>query len=271
MAILDLDGIVAGFKPAQRFWKQGGIMESPTATDICHSMFYGNGRPGAGVAPSSGLNGSALTSVSGQIPFTNPVSGNTYLGAFDCASSGVGRMVLCDRLWHNSGIVVTTTTAQSITFPTLPARDMNGSSNGEGVMIAIEVSVLTGNGAATSPTISYTNSAGTSGRTGTMVSNFPASAQPGTFATFMLEAGDTGVRSVQSITLGTSLVSGTIHLVAYRPVATIDVVLANGGNSKDALALGLPRLYDNTVPWLVWYHTTTSSANVSGSITYTQG
>ena len=36
---------------------------------------------------------------------------------------------LADVLWYNTGITVTTTTAQAITTPTFPARDLNGSSN----------------------------------------------------------------------------------------------------------------------------------------------
>lgn len=273
MAITTLDGVVAGMLPAQRLHKQGTTMESPVV-DIMHSLFYANGRPGAATAPSPGVNGAALTSYAGQIPFSTPVSGTTHLAMFEACASQLGRLVLCDRLWHNSGIVVTTTGAQAIVTPTWPARDANGATLGEGVLIAIEVSTATTNGAVTSPTISYTNSAGVAGRTGTMsnaTGQFPVTAVAGTFATFALQAGDTGVRSVQSITLGTSLGAGAIHLVAYRPLATLDITVANVGASKDVVALGMPRLYDDTVPFLVWNQISTTAVNISGQLVYTQG
>ena len=44
---------------------------------------------------------------------------------------------MIDVLWYNTGLVVTTTTLQAVTTPTLPARDINGSTNGDGVGLAL--------------------------------------------------------------------------------------------------------------------------------------
>src|SRR5688572_829313 len=163
-------------RPPEEFLKVGTSMEG---AGIFHSFFYTAGRPGAGVANSAGLGGAALTSVSGQMPWVNPASGNSYLARLECASSQAGSLLLCDRLWHNSGIVVTTTTAQTINSVTWPARDRDGSTNGEGILIGIEVSAATTNASAvTTITMSYTNQAGTSGRTATIPS-FPATAVTG--------------------------------------------------------------------------------------------
>jgi len=238
---------------------------------IFHSYFYTAGRPGAGAANAAGLGGAAITSVSGQIPWTNPVSGNSYLARLDCSSTQAGSLLLCDRLWHNSGIGITTATAQTVNSATWPARDRDGSTNGEGVMVALEVSAATGNGSAvTNTTLSYTNQANTSGRTATMLS-FPATAVTGTFVPFQLQAGDTGVRSIQSITLGTTYTSGTIHLVAYRLLSKININTANTGGAVDALTGGFVRLYDNTVPFLVWLANGTGASTLSGQLIVTQG
>ena len=119
-------------------------------------------------------------------------------------------------------------------------------------MVGIEVSTATTNaGAITNTTLTYTNSAGTAGRTGT-ISSFPATAVAGTFVPFSLQAGDDGVRSIQTLTLGTSYGGGTIHLVAYRVLAgPLSVMTANGSDSLDFAGTGLPRNYDNTVPQLL--------------------
>jgi hypothetical protein len=193
MAITTLDGVLAGMKPGESFLKVGATGE---AAGCIRSTAYDSGLPGAMVAPSAGLSGEALTSYAGQIPFSNPASGYTYLARLQAAANIIGKVYLCDRLWQNSGIVVTTLTEQAINSVALPARDKNGSSNGEGVFVAIEVSTTTTNASAiTNTTLNYTNSEGVSGRTATITS-FPATAQKSTFVPFQLQSGDTGLNTL---------------------------------------------------------------------------
>lgn len=266
--ITTLDGVIAGMLAPQEFLKIGATAE---AAGVFYSLFYSAGRPGAAVAPTPGLAGAALTTYSGQIPWTNPGSGNSYLARFQAASTVACRLSLLDRLWHNSGFTVTTTTAQTVNSVTWPARDSLGATNGDGIMVGIEVSTATTNGSAiANMTMSYTNSNGTAGKTATITS-YPATAALGTFVPFNLAAGDTGVRSIQSLTLGTSLVTGNVHLVAYRTLAYLDLILANTGNSLDAITGGFVKLYDNTVPYLVYLPAATTANTVSGMMIVTQG
>lgn len=268
MAITTVDGVIAGLLAPERYLKVGGTME---AAGVLHSLAYTTGRPGAAVAPTPGLAGAALTTYGGQIPFTNPGSGNSYLARLSATSTLGGQLIVYDRLWHNSGFTVTTTTAQTVTSAAWPARDSAGSTNGAGVMVGIEVSTATTNaGAIANMTMSYTNQSGTAGQTATMTS-FPATAVAGTFVPFHLAAGDTGVRAIASLTLGTSLVTGTVHLVAYREIGDITVVAVANGGSQDAFGTGLVRLYDNTVPFLLWLPSATTAVTVQGSFTVTQG
>ena len=273
MAITTVDGVIAGMRAPELIRKDGAAMEQ---IGSYHSFFYTTGRPGAAAAPAPGINGAALTTYAGQVPFTNPVSGNTYLARLAGGASTPGTLLLVDRLWHNSGIVVTTTTAQTITFPGLPARSSDGTANGEGVMIGLEVVTATTNVAAnTTMTASYTNQAGTAGKTATVgavaPAAFPATAVAGTFQPFDLAAGDTGVRSVQSITLAVSLVTGSVSLVAYRVLATVGLSVANVESAVDAVTGGLPRLYDNSVPFLLWLPTATTALTLGAQVIYTQG
>lgn len=268
MAITTVDGALAGMRPPEEIIKVGATME---AAGVMHSLFYTTGRPGAAAAPSPGLNGAALTTYSGQIPFTNPGAGNSYMARFEASATTAGKLLLCDRLWHNSGYTVTTTTAQNTTHPGLPARDSNGATDGEGVLLGIEVSAATTNGSAvTNMTASYTDQGGTAGATATITS-FPATAAAGTFVPFNLAAGDTGVRSVQSLTLGTSLVTGTVHLVQFRVLSALNCPIANVGAVADALTGGLVQLYDNTVPFLLWLPSATTATTVTGQLIVTQG
>ena len=270
MAITTLDGLIANLLPPQHVYKAAFTGE---AAGLLHSSLYLAGRPGAGVANGLGLGGAALTSYAGQIPFPAAVGGeNIHLAGLTLSQAGaIGGALLVDRLWHNDTIAETTTTGQTITSATWPARDENGSTNGVGVMVGIEVSTATTNaGAVTNTTLTYTNDAGTGSRTATIAS-FPATAVAGTFVPFLLAAGDTGVRSIQTLTLGTSYGGGTIHLVAYRVIAFIPTPTVNIIYDRDAMQLGMPRMYDNSVPHFLYMLTGTGAGLTSGQVVYAQG
>lgn len=273
MAITTVTGLQSGLQQPIQHLKSVATVE---AGGILTSLFYTAGEPLAAAAPSPGLNGAALTSYTGQIPYTNPASGNGYLASWSGSSTNAGgtfgQGFLFDRLWHNSGFTVTTTTEQTLTSATWPARDRAASTNGDGVFIAIEVSTATTNaGAITNMTLNYTNSAGTAGRTGTIAS-FPATAAAGVFILFQLDAGDVGVRSVQGLTLGTSLVTGTVHLVAVRFLSDLFCFDPATPVIQDAFKVGFPRLYDNTVPFAVMLSNGSGSFGVNWStIGYAHG
>lgn len=271
MAISTLDGVIAGMKPLVTFRKVTGTME---AADVMHSLLYSVGNPGAGAAPSPGLAGAALTSYAGQLAWADPVSGNAYLAVFAGGRVGAGvegELILYDRLWHNSGMSITQTTAQTINSVAWPARDDDGTTNGKGVLVGVEVSSDTNNPSViTNTTMSYTNELGTAGKTAT-ISSFPAAARAGTFVPFELAAGDGGVRSVQTFSNGTSRVSGTQHLVAYRELARVNLSSVPGGDRLDAVSGGFPRLWNGTVPCLIWVPSATTSLVVRGTFGVAQG
>ena len=268
MAISSMDAAIAGAKSPDNFLKVGGTME---AAGVLHSMFYSSGLPGAAVAPTPGLAGAALTTYLGQIPFSIPGAGESRLMRLAATANIAGTLILVDRLWHNSGLVVTTTTAQTVNSVAFPARDEYGTTDGEDVLIGIEVSTATTNASpVTNTTMSYTNSANTSGRTATMAA-FPATAAAGTFVPFQLAAGDEGVRSIQTVTLGTSYGAGTIHLVAYRVLAQVPITTANVGNFVDIISSGAVQLYNNSVPQLLWLPSATTATTIQGQLVVTQG
>lgn len=268
MSITTIDGAIAGMQYPRTFAK------AVTGTMVAgrpHSTFYLAGHPGAAVAPTPGIDGAALTTYAGQLPFANPASGNTYLARFQGQATQAGTLVLADRLWHNSGFTITSATAQTVNSVAWPARDATGTTNGEGVMIAAEIYTNTGAGTPTL-TMAYTNSTATGGsRTATNIVATVASSIAGTFYPLGLQAGDTGVRSIQTLTQSATWTSGSYGLVAYRELARLELTAANVPSAIDALTSGFPRLYDNTVPFIFFIPSTTTTSNISGSVVWTQG
>ena len=134
--------------PAAGLGNYGGksipFMKTSTATDVAGCWYCTSkdaGYPGAWAVGTPGVNGRVTDGTTaadyGCIPIPNAATGGNYLTALEMASSVNHTNDFFDCLWVNSGLVVTTTTAQAITTPTLPARDVNGTTNGEGCTIAL--------------------------------------------------------------------------------------------------------------------------------------
>lgn len=272
MTVASVDDLIAGFKPPKFVHK---IL--PGMSGVSKASFWAAaGIPGPGSYDST-LNGVVLSStsaqVNGQVPFVDPAGGQvTKLArlANTANNMGSGLMLLCDRLWHNGGFTITSTGAQSITSPTWPARDENGQTNGVGVLLGVEVSAAVG-AATPAITIGYTNSAGTSGRSASNIDDTLSGAPAGSFFPIGLQSGDDGVRSVQSLTLNASWISGTINLVAYRVIAAIDLNQLYWSSQKDAIGLNLPPLYNGSVPFFMQCTGLTSPSIFSASLVFAQG
>jgi hypothetical protein len=267
MAITTLDGVIAGFKAPEALQKVGAAME---AAAVFHTWWYTAGRPGAAAANAAGVNGRAVTPslVTGEIDRTNPGAGNAYLGRLEASANVVGTLLLVDRLWENSGLVVTSTSAQAITAAAIPSRDLNGAALGHGVQAAIEWSALGGAGVPT-VTLTYTDQDNNAGNTGTFVG--VATPVAGTIEMFTLAAGDSGIRAPTSFIQSATRTSGTMHLILFRILARLPVTLANVGSALDAITSGMPRIYNDSCLQLIWLPTATTATTLSGLYVETQG
>jgi hypothetical protein len=268
MAITTLDGAIAGMQMPRPIIKAGITMAAVGAMRG-YTPWYAGGNPGAASANAAGVNGAAVSGpVNGQIGRTNPVSGNAHLARLAISASTAGTLWLIDRLWNNSGLVTTSTTAQAITPATLPSRDSDGGTNGAAIMAAMEWS---GTGGAGTPTVTltYTDQDGNTGQSAVLTG--VASPPIGTFEIFTLAAGDTGIRAPTSFIQSATRTSGTMHLVLFRLLAQIEVTTANVGNAIDALTSGMPKIYNDTVPQLVWFPSLTTATNFIGQYIETQG
>lgn len=247
-----------------------------TASDAAaywYAFWKDGGFPGAWSPGTPGVNGRNTSGTAaadaGCIPLWTP-SGSLYLERATASQTAITVPAVFDVLWVNTGLTVTTTTAQTITMPgPLPARDSNGQVSGEGCMIGLVFTTAATNAATISnSTISYTNSLGVSGRTAALIAvagdMIPATPVIGTTVWFQLAAGDTGVQSIQSITLGTSLVTGAISLIIARPICMFPVIVANQPAEIDFISPGV-RLYTDSCLHL-FAKTASTTANTINSI-----
>ena len=276
MALTTVAGVVSGLMPPSRHVKSG--LTGAGVGRIISSWTTG-GWPAAG-GIGSGTPGNSLTApVAGQIDFLNPASGETVLARMQMmAQAQAGDFMLVDRLWHMSGIspTVVSPTAQTVNSSAWPARDINQSSNGAGVYIALQVT--TGTGAGTpSLSMTYTNSAGTAGRIGANLATTVASSGVGNTYVMGLAAGDVGVRSVADFTLSATWTSGALTLMAFRPIVLVPGGPATGGPIKlrkrieDAITMAAPRIWNGSVLELWFLPSGTSSPTLTGSIGVAQG
>jgi hypothetical protein len=267
MAITTLDGIIAGAQQPRIFSKatSGTLVAGRPVT------YWGiAGNPGAGSWDST-LNGVVTyANTAGTVNFVNPTSGSTYLNRLQASATQAGTLMLVDRLWHNGGFTITATTPQNITQPTLPPRDLTGTTAGNGVFAAAMLSVASGAGTPTI-TITYTNSSGASGRSSTNVLATAATSVAGSWYMMGLQAGDNGIRNVASLTLSATWTSGTLNLGLFRLIAALEMPQAFVPNAIDALTSGMPVLYNDSALEFVFMPNTTTASVIQGQLGWSQG
>jgi hypothetical protein len=272
MVIRTLDQLIAGFQPPQFFHK---TLTAAMVSGRPQSFWAPGGVPGPGAFDNT-LNGVVLDSsgglVAGQIPFYDaPGSEISHLARFAATHTGAGgRVLLCDRLWHNGGYTITSTSAQNSVTPDWPARDADGAIAGKGVLLGVEVSTQCG-AAAPILTANYTNSDGVAGRSGTNTFATANSPTAGAFFPLNLQGNDAGVQSVESLTLSASWISGVINLVAYRVLGEATLLGAGQAHLINPITGGLPPMYNGSVPFVLLYPTATTAGYLSGQMTVAQG
>jgi hypothetical protein len=268
MAITTLDGAIAGMRAPQSILKIGAAGEG---AGFFQSLWGVAGFPAAG-AQQAGVNGAIYTgpNAQGQIQIPAAVGGqNIYLARLAATANIAGKLVLADRLWANT--LANTAGAQAISSPAWPARSSDGTANGEGVLVGLEFSVASTQASTSAATLTYTDQGGTTGQVTTMNPVIPATPALMSFYPFPLLAGDSGIRAVSSFNHVNAQTGSTSHLVAYRPLASINIAGAFIGDAIDALTSGFPRLFDNSVPFLLWLPSAGTATTVVGEAVFTQG
>jgi hypothetical protein len=269
MAVTTLDAALQGMMLPSAFYK---AQVGTPVVGTMYSQWVAPGSPGAATTLPTGLLAGqfftcAAAQVAGQLKFSAGISGDTfYLARFTGASNTTGTLILADRIWGDSvsGVPVGTQTIYSGSFPR-SAGIGGGDSSGTGVQLAIEVYASIGATACT-PKVTYVNSAGTAGDTGTAAYAVPSSAVAGTFIPINLKAGAFGVRSVTAYNNMTARTQGgAFGVVAYRPLAYVPCNVAGVAGVVDFLTSGFPIMFPNTIPFLIWMAGTATVPVIAGS------
>ena len=264
MAILTSDNLYTALSASQR----RPVIKASLSTTLGRttSLWTAGGFPSAGVAPAATANAIPNSTTLGALPFTNPTGGPlSYLAAaMGFSSSTAGTLIVYDRVLHSAGLNGTVITAQSTTGSTADRGDHIGN------QLFIEGYTALGS-TATNVVASYTNAAGVAGRTTVsqpLFASFPVAAMQG----LPLQAGDTGVRSVESVTLSAStLTAGSFGVTVVRELARVPIVTANIPAMLDALALGMPVFADNACLSFAFVSTSGVTGAVQGLISIAQG
>jgi hypothetical protein len=263
MAITSENGLIAALASGQLFSSYyqsiGSTVGRPT------SLWTAGGYPGAGAIPATGAGAVPTSATAGAIPFVNPSGANTlYLARLTASSSSANFLRIYDRLVHTSGLSANITTAQTVSTVAITRT--------YSTPVSAWVEFYGAAGATTTgATVSYTNQAGTTGRAGTV--QIAASAANGNLFPIALQSGDTGVQSVQSITLAVATgTAGNFGITLMANLASVGI--PGPGLALPPLnyaALALPVIQPNACLAALTVATTTGTGNIWAEMTLAQG
>ena len=254
-------------------WQKSTFATTAHTAGLWYSLMRGGGNPAADTILGTGTNlafqalSDAVATASG-IPHGGNVGGGTGFKVLLNAAAQTAAattapcvLMLVDLLGFYTITSVTTTGAQTLNNTvTLPRY-----TDGAGVQAFLTPSTVMG-AATPNITLNYTNSAGTAGKatpatlpignTAAAVTSIVHSGTgTGKYGPFIpLAAGDAGIRSVQSINLSASYVSGVLNLVLCKPIMTLPITTLGVTAERDLVNqfASMPRIYDGAcLNWLM--------------------
>ena len=255
MAITTLDGYIASAKQVITFLKVTSIS---TVAGIWFSMFDLSGNPGAGVSAGTSTNAGVVpTDLTAGTPFINAYGGGAtgYLTKLQFGAQVACRLMLCDLLFK-AGAYAFNAAVTLAAQPSYTSR-VPGGTDFKGLRIFIEtVTSFTG---IPSFAITYTNQDGVAGRTTGVVSAVVALTARRMFE-MPLQAGDTGVQKIESVTATVATV-GSFNVLVIRPLWTGRVPVANSGDNHSLDITGMPQVFVDSALMLM----AASDTNTIGS------
>jgi hypothetical protein len=171
-------------------------------------------------------------------PIPGAASGKLQIlgGRFNASSLAGAMVVAIDLLNVSGGLSGTVTTEQTTNLPTAALTRHTG---GDGVMIGLVIYTAIGT-TATTISVRYTNQAGTANRTST-VTGFGGTGfrEAARLIQIPLAAGDTGVRSVEGVTLtATTGTIGNFGVCLFKPLTGFSLDSTTGTIPIDAVSSG---------------------------------
>ena len=215
----------------------GGVAATTPIIGRGCSLWTYDGMPAGGAVPTVGAIPDRTTT--GAIPFTAATGGrDLHLIGASITPLTAGVYLLYDRLFHIGGLSGASTADQTVQgSPASPALTRN--TGGAGNMAWYEIYTTIGTSPATL-TMTYTNQAGTGGRTASMNIGQTNFREVTRVQRIPLAAGDTGIRAIDKIALSASTgTAGNFGVTIAQPLAWIPVGTAGTAGWRD-YTTGLP-------------------------------
>lgn len=248
MAISTLSGLIGAAKQRITWFKVGS---RTTVAAGWFSLLDITGNPGAGsLNPGNTAAGLVPNDSTAGFPTINTFGGGAtgYLSGVEYGNSVAGRLAIYDRLYHAGQFAFTGQTNTITAPPSYSARLPNTDYKGLEIWIEVSVSFVTGNN--WTVVVNYTNQDGTAGRsTQTWGGLTAANLTIGRMYPLPLQAGDTGVQSIQSVVVTngvTAMTAGNFNVVIMRPLWSNRVQIINGGGLDGPANTGMPVLFDTS-------------------------
>ena len=251
-------------------WQKSTFATTAHTAGLWYSLMRGGGNPPADTILGTGTN-LAFQALSDAVATASGIPHGGNVGDYKVLLNAAAQtaaattapcvLMLVDLLGFYPITSVTTTGAQTLNNTvTLPRY-----TTGAGVQAFLTPSTVMG-AATPNITLNYTNSAGTAGKatpatlpignTAAAVTSIVHSGTgTGKYGPFIpLAAGDAGIRSVQSINLSASYVSGVLNLVLCKPIMTLPITTLGVTAERDLVNqfASMPRIYNGAcLNWLM--------------------
>jgi len=265
MAITNYDSIISARSSGQ--YTDPFCIKSEAVTPLAAghwiSMLNMGGTPSSILGSlTSAAGGVALNSThAGAIPIsTQSTALSQYLLTAGCGAQGIGSLgcaMLVDVLWGISGIAYTGATYEIGST----AAPLTRSTDGIGNQIMFVQQTSNATSVNTTATITYTNSAGTTGRVASGIVATTLSRahhiRPTGLPFVQLQAGDVGVKTIEKVSFSATVASGSCQIFIVKPLLTIPVIGGGGYVEKDQTLQfeGMIKLSEGTdgkMPYLGW-------------------
>lgn len=234
------DTLISSYSTLQKQkWTKFQFKPSPSGAPI--AMFVLPGTP-QGVAPSTSAGAVCTSATAGAYPYTAASGGAvSYLSRVFVSGGTGGLLILYDRLWANAGLVGNISTLQSFTMPSITRYNTNATSKKNELWLETYTAL---GATAVIAQATYTNQDGVGSKIATTDFNGAVGAQAlnciGAGLRFMLAAGDTGVQSVQDVTLTTPAgTAGNFGLTIRRRLHTGNMAQFDVGQNNRFTETGL--------------------------------
>jgi hypothetical protein len=238
MAITTFDQFIASGK---QFLSMAKVASRTSVATGWFTLFDIAGNPGAGVlAGTSTTAGVVPTDATAGCPNIGFSTGTGYLAQVDFGNSVASRIKIFDMLFKAGAYAFNAAQALSAQ-PSYSSRVPSGTDFTDTQIWFECVTAFTGT---PSIAVTYTNQAGTAGRT-TGTITLGTAPTLGRMFQLPLQSGDTGVRTIESVTATVATV-GTFNVLVLRPLWSGRCKIANDGDVHDLAKTGMPIVYQDS-------------------------